>query len=575
MSEEAHLLLLPLLELPSECLAHVLYHCGPASLRGALPLVCRALRAACWEDAPWRRLCDDGYGAVASWVAAAGRLRRWRCIYGALERWAPRIGGWQQFDAYPFGMLVSFRWSAAGGVDADVFDVKVGARGELVVGRARLLEVTFVQVQAGAAAPNCGDDEGICDSADRVALRLHGRVMPNSARARADARIQFSLAGAEDPDFVPQPPVSMRFVGEQHVPPDLFGPLASQQAAERSAEMMVIEWPCCEQDLPDGVTDVAVALQGGWRKHVSLPGANSEDSEADEDVVEEEEASPPQARASHPVAPHGHRQIMEAFGLSADGTWTPPVGRFDQKPEMSAGHDLRLAWLLRGIEARGPASPARSLAQRVGAFTMVLLGSALPADASASPAAPERSVLTMTLGRLPTPRPQPQVAAEVLMPLPGLYCGDYGPFYSPFNVEIIRLHYEELGGEEEDEDAADGGDGGWLCGTKVTGDMHVCMGMQSFRVRVAAGSACGEQREAGGGEDEPPVWADAAEAMRGLGMDGADAVSRYWPGLGTLAQMGGFSAHEQSGHLVLWASGQLAFCWGRGQSPVLLHQLDV
>ena len=178
-------------------------------------------------------------------------------------------------------------------------------------------------------------------------------------------------------------------------------------------------------------------------------------------------------------------------------------------------------------------------------------------------------MLSMTLGRLPTARPQPQAAASAMMPQPGLYCGDYGPFYSPFNVEIIQVHYEELDEAERDDAAV-----GWLCGTKITGDLHVCMGMRTFRVQVQTGDTFDREQHAEA--DGPPVWADAAAAMRDLGVTaGEDDVLRCWPGYGTLAHMGGRAVHEEPGHLVLWSSGQLAFCWGRGQSPVLLHSLGL
>lgn len=554
-------------DLPHDCLCQVLYFTGSALLRSSLPLVCRALRSACWEDTAWRKLCDDRFGHdVASSVAAAGSLRRWRCIYGALERWVSRIGSWQLFDAYPFGMFISFRWSCAGGVIADVVDVKVSERGALTVNRAQLIEVTFVEVDTGRTG------DGMCDSTDRVCLHLHGCATSRSKSIRvADAQMRVSTDSAT---YVAPAPVRMRFVGEQRVPPDLFGARAAQQAINQAAEVMVVEWSCTEQGLPEGVADEPSALQGGWRKHVSVSAMGAGRDEGSEYV--ELSASPAPAVHVPAVVASGHRQMMEALGLPEGSTWIPPVGRYDQMPATSPGHDLRVAWLLRGIEGRGPARAVPSLARRLGTFTMTLLEAALSSTGAvdrpnSAPADEqfEQKMLSMTLGRLPTARPQPQAAASAMMPQPGLYCGDYGPFYSPFNVEIIQVHYEELDEAERDDAAV-----GWLCGTKITGDLHVCMGMRTFRVQVQTGDTFDREQHAEA--DGPPVWADAAAAMRDLGVTaGEDDVLRCWPGYGTLAHMGGRAVHEEPGHLVLWSSGQLAFCWGRGQSPVLLHSLGL
>lgn len=550
-------------ELPHDCLCHVLYCAGPALLRSSVPLVCRTLRKGCWEDAPWHKLCDDRFGKeVASSVAAAGRLRRWRCIYGALERWVSRIGCWQLFDAYPFGMFISFRWSCAGGVIADVVDVSVRERGSLAVNRAQLIEVTFVEV----GTTESGD--GICNSTDRISLRLHGGLTPGASCAPvAQARMHLSADSAK---FVAPQPVQMRFVGERHVPPDLFEGQSAQQSIERAKEVMVVEWSCTEQALPEGLADEHEAKLGGWRRHVSVHTIGEGRDEGNGDVGRP--ISPTSTAEVSTAVMHGHREIMDAFALSEGNTWTPPVGRYDHTPDTSRGHDLRVAWLLRGIESRGPVQATPSLASRIGTFTMSLLEALSSTGTDDCPnlaATAERQMLSMTLGRLPAVHAQPHEAASAMMPQPGLYCGDYGPFYAPFNVEIIQVHYEELDEAEEDDATA-----GWLYGTKVTGDLHVCMGMGTFRVQVQAGDTLDEEQDFQAGR--PPVWADAAAAMRDIGMAaGADEVSRCWPGYGTLAQMGGRAAHEEPGHLVLWTSGLLAFCWDRGQSPVLLHSLEL
>eukprot|EP01043_Picozoa_sp_COSAG02_P030941 COSAG02_NODE_1999_length_10148_cov_15.105483_3_plen_582_part_00 len=545
-------------ELPHDCLCHVLYCAGATLLRSSIPLVCRAMRMGCWEDAPWHKLCDERFGqGVASSVSAAGRLRRWRCIYGALERWDSRIGCWQLLDAYPFGMLINFRWSCAGGVVADVIDKSVRERGSLAVNRAQMIEVTFVEddtVESG---------EGICNSADVFSLRLHGVVTPGSTGAAvAEARMRLSADRAK---FAAPKPVQMRFVGERHVPAGLFGPQSTQHVIKLATEVMVVEWSCTEQVLPEGA-DEQSALQGGWRRHVSVPTVDVGHDEGNGHIGWS--ISLASAANGPAVVTNAHREIMDARGLPEGSTWMPPLGRYDQMPEASPGHDLRVAWLLRGIEDRGPAQAIPSLARRIGTFTMSLLEalSSTGTDDSPNPAA-TAEVLSMTLGRLPALQPQPHAAARTMMPQPGLYCGDYGPFYAPFNVEIIQVHYEELDETESDVTTA-----GWLYGTKVTGDVHVCMGMRTFRVQIQAGDTRDVEQQPQA--DRPPVWADAAAAMRDIDMAaGADDVLRCWPGYGTLAQMGGRAAHEEPGNLVLWASGQLAFCWDRGQSPVLLHSL--
>ena len=562
---------LPLLELPADCLAVVLFFAGPSALRGALPLVCKQLHTACWEDAPWDRLCAEQHAGVdASKLAAAACIRRRRVVYAALERWAPRMGGWQAFDAFPFGMMVSFRWSETGSVHADVITVSIGdaAPGALAVERARLLEISFAEGVGEDA-----DEPGICRLAERARLRLHGRrgSAETSASSLARTEAHINLLSSPRPDGVE--PVPMRFIGEQYVDPGLFNPRSAQRAMELCAEVMEIEWPCVEQAYPElschpeleALSDrllEATVLQGGWRRFVSDVAAADP---ADDDTAV--------------AAGVAEEAAMNEEDRLADGQWKPPVGRYDQQPETTAGHDLRLAWLQRGIEGRGPEPSAAGAS--LGAMAQMMMGAVTSAfssvltmtdaaDSDADDAAVPR--LRMTLGRIPAAPQQPEEAAEVMMPPPGLFLGDYGHFYEPFNNEVIRLHYADADSfpdEDADEEEDEGEGSGWLCGTKVTGDMHVCMGMLSFRVRICAGEAADS-----GDTVEPPVWADASEAMRRLGIAGSDAVARSWSGYGTLSQMGGTNPHEQPGHLVRWTSGQLAFCWGRGQTPVLLHKLD-
>ena len=209
--------------------------------------------------------------------------------------------------------------------------------------------------------------------------------------------------------------------------------------------VLEVEWPCEElpAQLPPGCPSESEAMSNGWRKWRSGPveGAAAEEGEEGEDE--------------------------DSAVDTAD--WTPAVGDYDTPPAAGGRHSSRLAWLCRGIEARGPvasrAGPIESiglLAQRVG---RLLSGAGAEAQPSREPPAPSVPRLRMTFCQIPAQLPRPDVPAACDMPEPGLYCGDYGVSYRPYNVEVVMLTFEPDEAPHQPP-APDG----WLVGRKMTGD---------------------------------------------------------------------------------------------------------
>ena len=136
--------------------------------------------------------------------------------------------------------------------------------------------------------------------------------------------------------------------------------------------VLEVEWPCEElpAQLPPGCPSESEAMSNGWRKWRSGPVEGAAAEEGDEDSAVD----------------------------TAD--WTPAVGDYDTPPAAGGRHSSRLAWLCRGIEARGPvasrAGPIESiglLAQRVG---RLLSGAGAEARPSCEPPAPSVPRLRMT-----------------------------------------------------------------------------------------------------------------------------------------------------------------------------------
>jgi len=208
-----------LLELPPDCLALVLLRLGADACRGAVPRACRALRAACWDDALWTRLCARQFGeASRRRVAAGGRIRRQRSVFGLLERWAPRLGRWCVADAYPFGLLADLSWSDDGGVRVRTFELGAAAHR-----RARLVDITFVERPSGGPQP-AGGIEGCCACGEQVRVHLHGQEQdaggaPAGVPAVCDsARLRVGSASPAGFGGRARAPVQTRFAGERHTP---------------------------------------------------------------------------------------------------------------------------------------------------------------------------------------------------------------------------------------------------------------------------------------------------------------------------------------------------------------------
>ena len=205
--------------------------------------------------------------------------------------------------------------------------------------------------------------------------------------------------------------------------------------------VLEVEWPCEElpAQLPPGCPSESEAMSKGWRKWKSQTEVWHGSEEEDE------------------------------YSAVDTADWTPAVGDYDTPPAAGGRHSSRLAWLCRGIEARGPvasrAGPIESiglLAQRVG---RLLSGAGTEAQPSREPPAPSVPRLRMTFCQIPAQLPRPDVPAARDMPEPGLYCGDYGVSYRPYNVEVVMLTFEPDEAPHQPP-APDG----WLVGRKMTGD---------------------------------------------------------------------------------------------------------